>query len=181
MTSKSRIKNLRDKVLHSDSIVYTFIRSIASSQAASWVDLSLGFLFFAVFHLQPFVATAIGAVSGGIVNCIINYKFTFHASHCSWHAVIVKYTMVWLGSILLNSFGTQGLYMLLSSWPWLETIGFRPDGYYAAARLIVSLLVSWAWNFVLQRYFVYRITSFDPYAIRFMKNIIPSRFNKSEA
>ena len=42
---------------------------------------------------------------------------------------------------------------------------FRPDGYYAAARLFVSLIVSWFWNFALQRYFVYRDSRFDPYAI----------------
>ena len=173
-------KQFGEKVLNSDSLIFTFLRSIASSQAASWVDLSMSFFFFAVCHLQPFLATAIGAISGGVVNCIINYKFTFHAQHCSWHAVIVKYVMVWIGSVLLNSYGTQALYWLLSSWTWLESIGFRPDGYFAAARLITSLLVSWAWNFVLQRYFVYRVTSFDPHAIRFLKSILPKRFMKEQ-
>ena len=172
---KQKVKKLGDNLLHNDSIVYTFLRSIASSQAASWIDLGVGFLLFAFCNMQPFLATAIGAISGGIVNCIINYRFTFHASDCSWRAVIVKYAMVWTGSVLLNSFGTQGLYMLLSSWDWLETIGFRPDGYYAAARLTVSLIVSWAWNFALQRYFVYRVTKFDPYAIKFVKKIFPER------
>ena len=73
--------------------------------------------------------------------------------------------MVWVGSLLLNAFGTQAIYFLLQHWNWLETVGFRPDGYYAAARLFVSLIVSWFWNFALQRYFVYRDSRFDPYAI----------------
>ena len=30
----------------------------------------------------------------------------------------------------------------------------------------MSLIVSLAWNFVMQKNFVYRPTSFDPYAIR---------------
>lgn len=172
---KRYLKTLSNNILHNDNIVYTFLRSIASSQAASWVDLGIGMLLFALFPIQPVVATAIGAVCGGIVNCIINYRFTFHASDCDWHAVIVKYAMVWIGSVLLNSFGTQGLYALLTSWDWLETIGFKPDGYFAAARLTVSLIVSWAWNFMLQRYFVYRVTKFDPKAIRIMKAILPRR------
>lgn len=149
-------KTIANKVLHSDSVVFTFIRSIASSQAASWVDLGLGFMLFAWIGLEPWLATAIGAVAGGVVNCLINYRFTFHAQDCPLKAVVVKYAMVWCGSLSLNAFGTQGLYRLLEQWTWLESIGFRPDGYYAAARLTVSLLVSWFWNFLLQRIFVYR-------------------------
>lgn len=159
---------IADKVLNSDSLVFTFLRSIVSSQAASWVDMGLSFALFAWVHLAPWLATAIGAFSGGVINCVINYKFTFHAQGCPWKAVVVKYVMVWIGSLLLNSYGTHLLYYLLSNWHWLEEVGFRPDGYFAAARLTTSLIVSWAWNFVLQRHFVYRNNSFDPYAIRFI-------------
>lgn len=160
--------SLKGKLLNSDNFIYTFLRSGVSSQASGWADMATSFVLFAWINLTPFLSTALGAVVGGIVNCVLNYKFTFHAAGCSWRAVIVKYIMVWTGSLLLNSFGTQALYYLLQHWDWLETIGFRPDGYFAAARLIVSLLVSWFWNFVLQRYFVYRPTGFDPYAIKFV-------------
>lgn len=161
-------KNLASKVLHNDNFFFTFVRSIASSQAASWIDMGVRFFFFAVVGLLPFVATAIGCVAGGIVNCIINYRFTFHASACSVKAVAIKYALVWAGSLLLNSVGTQLLYNLLQHWTWLETIGFRPDGYFVTATLITSLIVSWAWNFMLQRYFVYRPVNFDKYAIAFV-------------
>ena len=87
--------------------------------------------------------------------------------------------MVWVGSLLLNSFGTQALYHILNNWHWLETIGFRPDGYFAAARLIVSLLVSWFWNFVLQRYFVYSVTRFDKVAINFV-NLFTYKHKRDE-
>ena len=167
------LKKSLNKLYHGDSLVPTFLRSAVSSQLASWVDMGTGFLIFAIFRLAPWLCTAIGAVAGGIINCIINYKFTFHADGVSWKAVMVKYSMVWLGSIFFNSYGTQLLYQLMNSWTWLETIGFRPDGYFAAARLSVSLLVSWFWNFALQRAFVYRTTSFDPYAIRFVDAVNP--------
>lgn len=149
------------KVMKSDSLIFTFLRSVVSSQTASWIDLGIGFMLFAWIGLAPWLSTALGAIAGGIVNCIINYRFTFHAQGVSWRAVIIKYMMVWFGSILLNSAGTQLVYSLIDGWHWLETIGFKPDGYYAAARLFVSLMVSWFWNFVLQRYFVYRPTHFD--------------------
>lgn len=156
---------LVDKMVRSKSIVPTFLRSIVSSQIASWVDLGTGFVMFAFVHLPPWLSTGIGAVFGGIINCIINYKFTFRAQDCPWKAVIVKYFLVWMGSIALNALGTQGLYYLLTNWTWLETIGFRPDGFYAFARIAVSLIVSWMWNFTMQRTFVYRPRSFDSTAI----------------
>ena len=159
-------KEIGDKLLHSDNLVFTFLRSVVSSQVCSWTDMGVGFLLFAFVIKTAWLTTAIGAIAGGILNCIINYKFTFRAQGCSKRAVMVKYTMVWIGSVVLNSWGTDALYWMLQHWHWLETIGFRPDGYFAAARLTVSLLVGWFWNFVLQRYFVYRPTSFDPYAIR---------------
>lgn len=165
---KEQVKQISDKLINSNTLVFTFIRSIAASQAASWVDLGTGFILFAFAHFAPWVSTAIGAVAGGIINCIINYKFTFHAQNCPWKAVMVKYAMVWLGSILLNSFGTQFVYYILENWHWLEKVGFKPDGYYAAARLGVSLIVSWGWNFVLQRNFVYKNRKFDSTAIAFM-------------
>lgn len=160
-----KVKKIGNNLINSNSLVFTFIRSAGASQAASWVDLGTGFVLFAFAHFSPWISTALGAIAGGIINCIINYKFTFHAQSCPWKAVIVKYAMVWIGSILLNSFGTQFVYYILQHWHWLETVGFKPDGYYAAARLGVSLAVSWGWNFVLQRNFVYQNRKFDGTAI----------------
>ena len=78
-------------------------------------------------------------------------------------------------SRILNSGGTQVCYLAMQNWPYLEEIGFQPDGYYAAARVFVSLLVGWFWNFILQRYFVFRHSNFDPYAIRFVDSLLPRR------
>ena len=157
---------LLKKALHSDNLVCTFMRSIASSQAASWVDMGVRFALFAWVGLLPFVATAVGCVAGGIVNCIINYRFTFHASEVDPRAGAVKYAMIWAGSLIFNSVGTQLLFEVFTRWHFLETIGFRPDGYFAAATLITSLIVSWAWNFVMQRNFVYRPVAFDSRALK---------------
>lgn len=168
-----RIREIGKTILESDKIAFTFLRSIVSSQAASWVDLFLGFALFAWIGLTPFLSTAIGAFVGGVINCMINYRFTFHASECPWRAVAVKYAMVWVGSLLLNSFGTQILYYALERWDWIQALGFvSSDGCFATARIIASLLVSWFWNFLLQRYFVYRLTSFDPTAIKVFKTIM---------
>ncbi|MDE6511031.1 MAG: GtrA family protein [Muribaculaceae bacterium] len=175
------LKHLGTTLLKSKSLVPTFLRSAVSSQASGWVDFIVGFVMFNwIFnqHLQ-WLATGIGVVAGGIVNCIICYKFTFRAENCSWEAVAVKYALVWIGNLILNSGGTQLLYVIFEEWHFLDDLGFTPLGYFTAARLIMSLLVSWFWNFLLQRNFVYRPTKFDPYAERFMASLLKSLHIKS--
>lgn len=162
-----KLKNIFYKFVHTDSLVVTFIRSSMSSQLCAWFDFIVSFVMFAWVGLKPVYSTAIGALCGGIANCVVNYKFTYHSIECPWKAVIVKFAMIWFGSMLLNSFGTEGLYWLLSRWHFLEKLGFRPDGYFTVSRLIVSGVVSLGWNFQMQRLFVYRIVPFDKYAIRF--------------
>lgn len=173
---ENKAKAVGKTLLQSKSLVPTFLRSALSSQASGWVDLGVGFVFFHwVFmndmHLS-WLATAIGVVAGGIVNCILCYKFTFRADNVPWKAVVVKYFLVWIGNLILNSAGTQLLYMLFNHLPFLEDWGFKPAGYYSAARLLMSLLVSWFWNFVLQRNWVYRPTRFDGRAVRIMNIIL---------
>ncbi len=173
------MKALGEKALNSNGLFFTFLRSTVSSQAASWIDMGMSFVLFSLFKLTPWVATALGAIFGGVLNCIINYKFTFHAQGCPWKAVIVKYCIIWVGSLLLNSFGTQFLYHLFRSWPFLTELGFKPDGFFASARLLASLAVSLGWNFVFQRIFVYRQTGFDRYAIRFV-DFVTGPFNSGK-
>lgn len=169
----NKIKTLGSTLLKSKSLVPTFLRSAVSSQASGWVDFAVGFvMFYWVFnqHLS-WLATGIGVVAGGVVNCLLCYKFTFRAEDCPWEAVVVKYAMVWIGNLILNAGGTELLYILLKKWSILEELGFKTAGYYSTARIVMSLLVSWFWNFVLQRNFVYRPSKFDPYAVRFMNSI----------
>lgn len=152
--------------------VFTFIRSSLSSQLASWIDMgsSIGLVALGV---SQWVATPIGAVLGGIVNCCINYKFTFRAGDCPVKAVAVKYLLIWLGSVILNTVGTSMLAKVLDSWHILDALGFTTVGSFAAARLIVSLVVSLAWNFLMQKHFVYkRRDRFDPVAIQVVDAMI---------
>ena len=169
----SSIKKLGNKIVNGGGF-FTFIRSSISSQIASWTDMGTRMLFYAfVFSaLDPFyrsnLSVAVGAFVGGVVNCCINYRFTFHAEGVDWRSVIVKYALVWIGSMLLNAYGTQAIYYIISDWTWLENLGFKPDGYYAAARIFTSLVVSWFWNFVMQRYFVYRNIWLDRHIVKYM-------------
>lgn len=155
----SGLGKIKKKLLEGGG-VFTFLRSIVSSQVASWIDLGTGIMLVAI-GFSDWIATPIGAVMGGIVNCIINYRFTFRAQGISKRAVAVKYIMIWVGSLVLNTVGTALLTSALDQWNLLERLGFTNVGNYAAARIVVSLLVSWFWNFVMQKNFVYKPRRFD--------------------
>ena len=138
--------------------LWLFLKASVSSQIASWVDMGLSFVLFSVVNLtmyDGFFAKAIGAASGGIINCCINYKWTFRPEGCSKRAVAIKYAMVWTGSLLLNSFGTAFVTGFVSELPLLTDWGVSKDTVFFVAQLAVSLVVSICWNFLLQRYFVF--------------------------
>lgn len=171
------LKDIKEKVVNGGGL-FTFLRSSIAAQIASWTDMGTRMVFYAFVlrALDEFwrsnLSVAVGAFIGGVVNCTINYRFTFHAQGQSVKAVIVKYILVWVGSLLLNMFGTTYVAMGLSKWSWLLSVGFKPDGIFAASTLMVSLVVSLAWNFVLQRNFVYRPSPFDRHAINFVNFFI---------
>lgn len=156
-------KKFANKLVKSDNVAFTFIRSSISSQISSWTDMAISFIMYAWIVNIAWLSTAIGAICGGIVNCIIGYNFTFHANGVSKKAVIIKFILVWIGSLTLNSAGTELLTKLLQSLAW---IGLSDDACFAIARIIISLAVSIAWNFLLQRSFVFRPNKFDAYASR---------------
>lgn len=168
------LKKLAKNFLHSNSLTFTACRSMVTAQVSGWVDFAIGFSMFSWVGLSPVFATAIGALAGGIFNCIANFKFTYHKTDYAWDVVVVKFILIWIGSLLLNSFGTQMLYWLLVKWEWLVTIGFRPDGFYTAARLATALLVSVFWNFLMQKNFVYQEVPFDKVAARIARFVVPS-------
>jgi putative flippase GtrA len=107
---------------------------------------------------------------GGLVNCVINYRYTFRARALSKQAVALKYTLVWMGSLLLNTVGTSLLYTQLVHAFEGATGAKVEDLCYALSRLLVSLMVSFVWNYLLQRYFVYRPTRFDAVIVRYNKD-----------
>lgn len=146
--------------------IILFLKASVASQIASWVDMGMGIILSQLCGLDVKLSTALGAVTGGIINCSINYKWTFRANSCSVPAVVVKYAMVWLGSLLLNTYGTDFMTTVFQSSTTLAAWGIKPALCYTVARVGTSLLVSIFWNFMLQRYFVYRYNTDRPVSRR---------------
>lgn len=171
-SAEKKLAQVKDKILHNDGFFYTLLRSSVSSQICGWLDTLLSYLAFQFLHFTPFLSTAIGAFIGGICNCYINYRYTFHAKGVDIRVALFKYVFVWTGSLLLNSFGTQILYSIVHDWHWLEQMPFiKPGGIFLATRLFVALMVSLGWNFLLQRNFVFTTTRLDPYILRWLNRL----------
>ena len=132
------------------------LKATATSQVSAWADFIVSLVLFEFTPLGPLYSKAIGATTGGVVNCFLNYKWTFRGNEVSKRMVAIKYALVWVGSLLLNSYGTEFVHYLFANWQWLLSIGFKDAGCFMAAQLLVSFIVSVFWNILLQRYFVFQ-------------------------
>ncbi len=120
-----------------------FSKAQITAQLATLCDFLVSILLYEVFGMWYVGATFIGAVSGGIVNCLLNYRFVFGSDGQKKRYVAFKYLLVWTGSIVLNTLGTFII---------TELSGHH----FIIAKAIVSVAVALLWNYQMQRFFVYR-------------------------
>jgi putative flippase GtrA len=154
------IKRVADAFAHKGG-VFMFLRAQFASQIASITDFSVTIILFKLFGIFYLYATFLGSVCGGIINCTINYRWTFKSTDVKMKHVAVKYLTVWICSIFLNTYGTYLVTELLRNFAWLrEFLGHMFDDVFIVSKLFVSLLVGFLWNYNMQRYFVYRNYNF---------------------
>ncbi len=120
-----------------------FVKAQGSAIVGTLVDFTFAIVLTKICLLFYLYANMIGAMCGGITNCIINYKYVFEDAHQRKCHIAVKYFIVWLGSNLLNSYGTFALTELSRV-------------YFLYPKIIVSVIVAVFWNYQLQKYFVYK-------------------------
>lgn len=150
------IKGIVKKICKKDGF-FTFMRAQFTSQISSATDFLVTIVLAKLFDIYYVLATSIGSVAGGIVNCTINYYWTFKSKECKKKYVLIKYTLVWIGSICLNTWGVYWLTESIQRVPWVqETLAHFFDNIFIVSKVIVSLLVGWFWNYNLHRTFVYK-------------------------
>lgn len=119
-----------------------FIKAQASSFIATLVDFLTTVLLVELLNRHYVIASAMGAIAGAITNFGINRQWTFGSKKESMQKQGLRYALVWTGSLLLNAFG---LYLLTH---YLQIN-------YVASKLIVALIVGMAFNYVLQKKYVF--------------------------
>lgn len=130
-----------------------FGKAQITSMEATVVDFSLTYVLL-MLSVNYMVAATVGAVVGGAVNCILNYLWTFSAKGLSYRKVAFRYTLVWIGGVLLRIWGVFVAtnlvedYALLASWPqeWRVML----------AKWVSAVIIALFWNYLMQRYYVFR-------------------------
>ncbi len=94
------------------------------------------------FGVRPFIATAFGAGCGGITNFFLGRSWIFESRRATRRSQAARYALTSAVGLCLNSAG--------------EYLGHDLLGLgYVLARAIVAVAVSLAWNFPMQRHFVF--------------------------
>ncbi len=134
--------------------IFVFIRAQLSAQFATIADFCLTYICFQWLGIHYLLATSVGTVTGGLINCIINYKWAFNTQDCQFKWVLFKYILVWCGSFALN---VGGLYLLVELLKTHTGLWEQSESFYLIlSKIIVSAFVSIGWNYILHRHFVFR-------------------------
>ncbi len=124
-----------------------FSKAQVSSGVGGVVDYLTMILFTEVFHLHYTISIAIGGVVGAIVNFSLNKSWAFHSKvhpyEHSFRKQLIRFVLVAVNSILLKMAGT-----------YLLTTFLKID--YKISRIITDLIVSIVFNYMLQRYWVFK-------------------------
>ena len=124
--------------------IITFTKAQCSAWVASCIDFVITIILASVLDIWYVYATFLGALSGGIVNCTINYRWVFQPKGAKKKYVALKYIMVWGISILLNTCGTYIMTELTHS-------------NYVISKAIVAAIIAITWNYQMQRLFVFKV------------------------
>jgi len=119
-----------------------FLKANAASVIASLCDYSVAIVLKELFIVQPFIASILGTIAGGIINFFICHYWVFSANESSIYFQSKRYLLAWAGNLLLNALG---VYLLLGA-------GLN----YVLAKLITSVMVVITYNYPLQKKYVFK-------------------------
>ena len=122
-----------------------WLRHHAASIAATIVDFGTMIALVQAFDLRPVTATMAGAVAGGVTNFALGRVWAYAAEGGREGALpgqALRYGLVTVASLLLNAGGEHLL---------VNGLGVQ----YVLARVGIATVVSNAWNYPMQRFFVF--------------------------
>ena len=121
----------------------TFLKANISSSIASFFDYLVTIFLVNFFRVDVVMASTAGTVFGGALNFFIGRTWVFESRKRKVHQQAMRYSIVWVGNLVLN---TGGMYLLTK----------QLKVHYLPAKLFVSLLVGFCYNYVLQKKYVFK-------------------------
>jgi putative flippase GtrA len=126
--------------------VFVFAKAQVSAFTGGLLDYAVMVFCTELLHIHYTISIVIGGIIGAVLNFSVNRYWTFKANQANSAPVgmqLVKFVFVVAGSIALKSYGT----FLLTNWLKLD---------YKITRIMVDIIVSLGFNYVLQKYWVFR-------------------------
>ena len=121
----------------------TFLKANISSSIASFFDYLVTIFLVNFFKVDVVIASTTGTVLGGVVNFLIGRTWVFESRKRKVHQQAFRYGVVWTGNLFLNS---GGMFLLT------KTLKIH----YVIAKIFVSLIVGFCYNYVLQKKYVFK-------------------------
>ena len=125
------------------NILTSFLKYNTVAIIATVVDFMVFVLLNDILNIWYIVATFLSSVTGGGTAFILNLNWVFKSNERKINYQIIKYFLVWGGSILLN---TYGLYFLVENSNFSEIV----------SKITVSIFVGITYNYLTSRYFIFK-------------------------
>jgi putative flippase GtrA len=122
--------------------VFEWLRHHISSIVATGVDFAAMIASVELLRLSPVTGTVIGAALGGVSNFFLGRHFTFRSRSKAVSGQALRYALVSAASLGLNALGEHLFITLVPS-------------RYVLGRILVASTVNNAWNYPMQRFFVF--------------------------
>jgi putative flippase GtrA len=129
----------RESTLHR---VSEWIRHHVSSLVGTGVDFATMIAAVELLGLSPVAGTVLGATVGGVINFWLGRHFTFRSKSNQVSRQFLRYGLVSAASLGLNALGEH---------IFISFVAAR----YVLGRILVASTVNNAWNYPMQRFFVF--------------------------
>jgi len=120
----------------------TFFKANIASLVASAFDYGATIIAVQFFSVNVVIAGIIGTVCGAMIHFIIGRHWVFVAYQSKSSGQAKKYLLIWLGNLVLNA---TGMYVFTK-------MGVN----YIVTKVGTSILVGWAYNYPLQKGYVFK-------------------------
>jgi putative flippase GtrA len=119
-----------------------WVRHHISSLVGTGVDFATMIAAVELLRLSPVTGTVMGAAAGGVTNFWLGRHFTFRSRSQQVSGQFLRYGLVSAASLGLNALGEHLVITYLTS-------------RYVLGRILVAATVNNAWNYPMQRFFVF--------------------------
>ena len=123
--------------------MHTFAKAQIASFVASIVDYLITIICVELFGFWYVAGSSTGTIIGGITNFYLGRHWVFRGGERERRIQLFRYFIVWLGYLMLATFG---VYLLT------HVGGFN----YIISKITVTLFLAVAYNYPLQKRFVFR-------------------------